>query len=260
MPHDAAVSYLVLSNGEVQVHVPQHQQVEPPSENQEPLPENTAAARETSGADRLVVTVEGPSSSAGGVYPGTSAPDHPAAVDLAATVSPSSAALHPQFCQDLGVSAVLPRRVMQRAGEAPPPRVAWGQEGDECSICLGVMAAGEQVSDLPGLNQTCNHTFHLACAVRWLTTRVEEGKKGSCPVCNTEVISPIFLVRSQPPTPEASGPTRTRRSLSWHACTVCVLILLSVGLITYQIILHTTSTIGTGTSANTTTTPTPDTK
>lgn len=241
MPHRAAVSCLVFSNGEVQV---QQQQAEPLPESQEPLPGNTLTSSPTSGehphranehgavAADLVVTVETPASSAGSDPGGT------VAVDLAAAVSPSSAALHPQFCQGMGVSAVLPRRVMRHAGEAPPPRVAWGQEGDECAICLAVMAAGEYVSDLPGLNQTCNHTFHLTCAIQWLTTRVGEGKKGCCPVCNTEVISPIFLVQSQPRAPQGLA----RASNLWHAYIVCALVLLAVTVLTYQVVLHTTST------------------
>jgi hypothetical protein len=246
MPHRAAVSCLVFSNGEVQVQQQQQQQqqAEPLSEIQEPLPGNTPSSP-TSGehphranehgavAADLVVTVETPASSAGSDPGGT------VAVDLAAAVSPSSAALHPQFCQGMGVSAVLPRRVMGHAGEASPPRVAWGQEGDECAICLAMMVAGEYVSDLPGLNQTCNHTFHLTCAIQWLTTRVGEGKKGCCPVCNTEVISPIFLVRSQPRAPHHG---LTRAPNLWHAYIVCALVLLAATVITYQVVVHTTST------------------
>ena len=275
MPHRSAAvtSYLVFSSGEVQVQVQQPQQQPQSAEptllegrGEPPLPENTPAttsttttatsARETSGepryycadaygacgaADHLVVTVETPEqvSSAERVDPGGLV-----AVELAATGSPSSTALHPQFCQGMGVSAVLPRRVMQHAGEAPaPPRVAWGQEGDECAICLGVMAAGEYVSDLPGLHQTCNHTFHLPCAVQWLTSRVEEGKRGCCPVCNTEVISPIFLVRHQPRAPPGvlSGLARVRHArvphaCVPHACVVGVLILMSTALLIYQLL------------------------
>jgi hypothetical protein len=251
MPHDAVVSYLLFSNGEVRVQH-QQEQAEPALESREPLPENTPATRETSGehppcradehgagagaADHLVMTIERPSSSAERVDAGVTV-----AVDLAATGSPSSATLHPQFCQGMGVSAVLPRRVMRHTGSAPPPRAAWGQEGDECAICLGVMAAGEYVSDLPGLNQTCNHTFHLPCAIQWLTSRVEEGKKGCCPVCNTEVVSPIFLVRNQPRAPGAFGhiPTLDADVPFWqtrHACAVSVLMLLAFGLIIYQVI------------------------
>jgi hypothetical protein len=60
------------------------------------------------------------------------------------------------------------------------------------------MAAGEEVSDLPGFNRICNHTFHLQCAALWLKTKVEARQKGCCPVCNAEIIQPVLIPRTQP--------------------------------------------------------------
>ncbi|KAJ1480010.1 hypothetical protein T484DRAFT_1812214 [Baffinella frigidus] len=86
-------------------------------------------------------------------------------------------------CSDL--ASLLPRRIM---GSSLDARLPWGNVGDECVICLGEMAADEEVSDLP----PCNHTFHLQCAVHWLTTNIEAGRPGCCPVCNAEILHPVL--------------------------------------------------------------------
>jgi hypothetical protein len=108
--------------------------------------------------------------------------------DPGGAAAPPSVVLHVQYYSQTlykvsDVASVLPRRVM---GSSPD---TWGEEGDECSICLGVMAAGEHVSDLP----PCYHTFHLQCAADWLKTKVEAGQPGCCPVCNAEILKPVLL-------------------------------------------------------------------
>mmetsp|Transcript_34189 Transcript_34189/g.78010 ORF Transcript_34189/g.78010 Transcript_34189/m.78010 type:complete len:165 (-) Transcript_34189:165-659(-) len=107
----------------------------------------------------------------------------------------------------LDIASALPQRTMAPHNptggvgrEAMVPRgavvesMAWGKEGDECSICLGVMVAGEHVTDLPG----CNHTFHLQCAAQWLKTKVESGRPGCCPHCNAPVVTPVFSDHQRP--------------------------------------------------------------
>ena len=135
-------------------------------------------------------------------------PPHAPPGDPQGAVPPPSVVLAIQFYTGTDVASVLPRRVMGYPNDPPPSfphctgspaaHVPWGKEGDDCAICLGVMAAGEHVSDLPGRDQVCNHTFHLQCAAAWLTTRVQAGKKGCCPVCNAEIIQPILAVRRRP--------------------------------------------------------------
>jgi len=71
-----------------------------------------------------------------------------------------------------------------------------GNEGDMCVICLGDMVAGEEVSDMPH----CNHTFHLQCVTQWLDSKVRARQPGRCPTCNSLVISPAFIVESEPAT------------------------------------------------------------
>ena len=45
-------------------------------------------------------------------------------------------------------------------------------EGGECSICLMVYPAGEEMSELP-----CGHYFHDDCLRKWLA------RQSSCPTC-----------------------------------------------------------------------------
>ncbi|KAJ1477709.1 hypothetical protein T484DRAFT_1820245 [Baffinella frigidus] len=89
--------------------------------------------------------------------------------------APLSVTLHVGF----DVASALPRRVR---GPLLDSSV------DECVICLGVMAEGEEVTDLPG----CYHTFHLHCVAQWLKTKVQTGRPGCCPACNASVVEPVF--------------------------------------------------------------------
>ena len=132
-----------------------------------------------------------------------------------------------QYYKDSDIASVLPRRIMG----SYLPHMRWGNEGDDCTICLGVMAAGEEVSDLPGLNHICNHTFHLQCVALWLKTKVEAGQKGCCPVCNAEIVQPVLVVRRQPRAVIHAMP-------SW--CPLWIMfILLNVGVIVILALLYT---------------------
>ena len=46
----------------------------------------------------------------------------------------------------------------------------------------------------------CNHTFHLQCVTQWLDSKVRAMEPGRCPTCNSLVISPTFIVESEPAT------------------------------------------------------------
>jgi len=72
--------------------------------------------------------------------------------------------------------------------------IPWGKEGDECVICLGEMVSGEEVSDLPA----CNHTFHVECVTKWLYTKAEAGRSCCCPACNALIAFPAFSDHPQP--------------------------------------------------------------
>ena len=100
------------------------------------------------------------------------------------------------------IAASLPQRIMGTCFDSPVP---WGKEGDDCVICLGEMVAGEEVSDLPG----CNHTFHLQCVAKWLITKVEAGRPGCCPACNSLIISPDYSKQLQPAADTQAAPYST---------------------------------------------------
>ncbi|KAJ1495473.1 hypothetical protein T484DRAFT_1762278 [Baffinella frigidus] len=69
-----------------------------------------------------------------------------------AAVPPSVVHVQCKEVDGADVASVLPLRIM---GSSLDANLRWGKEGDQCVICLGAMAAGEHVSDLPG----CNHTY-----------------------------------------------------------------------------------------------------
>ena len=121
------------------------------------------------------------------------------------------------------VSSLLPRRIV---GSSPD---TWGQEGDECVICLGAMAAGEHVSDLPA----CHHTFHLQCAADWLKTRVEAGQLGCCPVCNAEIFRPALNCKTPGSTrwlhePRLERPSSVALFVFKFFVIICVVIIIVV--------------------------------
>ena len=141
---------LVLFNGEVQ-------QVPPPPENCEVVvisvhPENTQNTSEVplvTGSYEAAALASGPSQR---VVPSYGPPGEPEGQAASPSVILD---IHYHNSTDVasGTETTLPRRIM--GDPASLAHVPWGKEGDECVICLGVMAAGEHVTDLPG----CNHTY-----------------------------------------------------------------------------------------------------
>ena len=141
---------LVLFNGEVQ-------QVPPPPENCEVVvisvhPENTQNTSEVplvTGSYEAAALASGPSQR---VVPSYGPPGEPEGQAASPSVILD---IHYHDSTDVasGTETTLPRRIM--GDPASLAHVPWGKEGDECVICLGVMAAGEHVTDLPG----CNHTY-----------------------------------------------------------------------------------------------------
>jgi hypothetical protein len=75
----------------------------------------------------------------------------------------------------------------------------------------------EHVSDLPGLNQIAE----------WLTTRVEAGKKGCCPVCNAEIIQPILVVGRRPPAVSREPPSPCALCIISMMVIVCSIVILT---------------------------------
>ena len=111
---------------------------------------------------------------------------------LEGATAPPSVVPDLQYYKGSEIASVLPQRTMGSSlHPSPVAHVPWGKEGDECVICLGVMAAGEEVADLPG----CNHTFHLQCAAKWLRTKVGAGRTGCCPVCNAEIFRAALIMQ-----------------------------------------------------------------
>ena len=141
---------LVLFDGEMQ-------QVPPPPENCEVVvisvhPENTQNTSEeplVTGSYEAMALASGPSQRAVPSY------GPPGELEREAATPSVVLDIHYQNSTDVasGTETTLPRRIM--GDPASLAHVPWGKEGDECVICLGVMAAGEHVTDLPG----CNHTY-----------------------------------------------------------------------------------------------------
>jgi hypothetical protein len=85
----------------------------------------------------------------------------------------------------LEIASILPRyRMGPHTGSSTP----WGNEGDDCAICITEMALGDEVSEMP----LCHHTFHLECLTKWLETKVAALETGRCPACNIVLMSPVF--------------------------------------------------------------------
>ena len=83
------------------------------------------------------------------------------------------------------IASILPRyRMGPHTGSSTP----WGNEGDDCAICIAEMALGDEVSEMP----LCHHTFHLECLTKWLETKVAALETGRCPACNIVLMSPVF--------------------------------------------------------------------
>ncbi|VVB10177.1 unnamed protein product [Arabis nemorensis] len=58
--------------------------------------------------------------------------------------------------------------------------VGAGDSSTECAICLTEFSDGEEIRILP----LCNHSFHVACIDKWLTSR------SSCPSCR-RILVPV---------------------------------------------------------------------
>jgi hypothetical protein len=179
MPHDTLTASLVLFNGEMQ-------QPHPVSSSRE-IDESavTFSVRPENTSEELLVGRDGPPAGeapalAGGPSQWVLSSNGPF-MDPQGAAAPLDVFYNVQY-KTAHVASLLPRRIV---GSSPD---TWGKEGDECVICLGTMAAGEEVSDLPA----CYHTFHLQCAADWLKTRVEAGKPGCCPVCNAVIFIPVL--------------------------------------------------------------------
>ncbi|KJE90778.1 hypothetical protein, variant 1 [Capsaspora owczarzaki ATCC 30864] len=87
-----------------------------------------------------------------------------------------------------GVYLVYRHRRMLRANRMLEPEVitiptrpykmsADQQEPDTCAVCIEEFAVGENLRVLP-----CNHLFHDACIVPWLTQQ-----RSTCPICKRDV-------------------------------------------------------------------------
>ncbi|KAJ1475896.1 hypothetical protein T484DRAFT_1750859 [Baffinella frigidus] len=192
MPHDSLSASLVF-NGEIK-------ETHPRSESREidehevvisVLPENNTFEEPLVGGDEAILG------------------------DLEGAEAAPSDVPHAQYTAS-DMAALLPSLLPQRVLGSSPD--TWGKEGDECAICLGVMAAGEHVSDLP----VCYHTFHLECAVEWLKTKVEAGQPGCCPVCNAEILKPVVPWK---PASVAQLPVRRRNPPASH-CKICLMFML----------------------------------
>jgi len=52
-----------------------------------------------------------------------------------------------------------------------------GGDGEQCSVCLGTVEAGEMVRRLP----LCKHLYHVECIDMWLASHT------TCPLCRADV-------------------------------------------------------------------------
>ena len=55
-----------------------------------------------------------------------------------------------------------------------------GGDGEQCSVCLGTVEAGEMVRRLP----LCKHLYHVECIDMWLASHT------TCPLCRADVEPP----------------------------------------------------------------------
>ncbi|OEL38451.1 hypothetical protein BAE44_0000530 [Dichanthelium oligosanthes] len=55
-----------------------------------------------------------------------------------------------------------------------------GDEGAQCSVCLGTVQAGEMARRLP----SCKHLYHVECIDMWLASHT------TCPLCRADVEPP----------------------------------------------------------------------
>ena len=235
MSHDTLSSSLVLCSGEVQQPNPlaESREIDEPAVAMSVRAENTLEEHLVSESD-AAVALAGPSQ--------WTVPHAPPG-DSEGAAAPPSVVLDLQFYQGTDFTSRLPRRVMGHIDQSPFAHAKWGKEGDDCAICLGVMAAGEHVSDLPGLDQICNHTFHLKCAAEWLTTRIEAGKKGCCPVCNAEIVQPILVVGRRPRAVSREPPSPCVRCIMSSLCVRCImsmLVLVGITVMLYCIVFFVT--------------------
>jgi len=60
--------------------------------------------------------------------------------------------------------------------------------GVECPICLDELVEGDLVSRFK-----CSHSMHFECAITWLSSRIQQGQVGTCPMCNSVVVAPVFV-------------------------------------------------------------------
>ncbi|KAF8101082.1 hypothetical protein N665_0210s0017 [Sinapis alba] len=74
----------------------------------------------------------------------------------------------------------LPKSTFAAADSPSSSSAGDGDSSTECAICLTEFSDGEEIRILP----LCNHSFHVACIDKWLTSR------SSCPSCR-RVLVPV---------------------------------------------------------------------
>jgi E3 ubiquitin-protein ligase ZSWIM2 len=96
--------------------------------------------------------------------------------------------------------------VLSEAEVLALPRVCWSQTNEqyeECSICLEAFLDGDSCIKLA---PSCDHIFHAACALRWLTQ-----SRAVCPIDNIPVV-----VQQRRPRPQL-GPSGVPRASAGSA-------------------------------------------
>jgi hypothetical protein len=64
-----------------------------------------------------------------------------------------------------------------------------GGDGEQCSVCIGTVQAGEMVRRLP----LCKHLYHVECIDMWLASQT------TCPLCRADVEPPGDDDQAAPP-------------------------------------------------------------
>ena len=218
MPHDTLTASIVL-------FVDEMQQPPPPPESREIFELGVAiSVRPENTSEELLIGRDGPRAGEAPALAGDlsqwALPLHGPFLD------PQGVAAPPGICYDVqyktsDLASLLPWRIMGSSLDT------WGKEGDECVICLGMMAAGEEVSDLPA----CYHTFHLQCAADWLKTRVEARKPGCCPVCNAVIFCPVLTCTAPGVSMRLNGP-RLESPSSFARCVAIIVFIFVIVAVT----------------------------
>ncbi|RCV21864.1 hypothetical protein SEVIR_4G140800v4 [Setaria viridis] len=71
-----------------------------------------------------------------------------------------------------------------------------GGDGEQCSVCLGTVQAGEMVRRLP----LCKHLYHVECIDMWLASHT------TCPLCRADVEPPGEDDQAAPAEPQQELP------------------------------------------------------